>query len=77
MMFHKFRTPVLGQFWLQIDLQDYQQSEQFAKGLVVGWSLGRKELFELVDTRLSRHPTELLRSIENIQEFLQQKEQEL
>lgn len=74
MIFAKFQTPVLGQFWLEVDLRDNLQAEQFAKGIQLGWSLGRQEPLELVDIRLSKHPTEPTRSVETLQEFLQTKE---
>lgn len=70
MIFAKLRIAGLGEFWVEIGLRDNLQAEQFANGIVLGWGLGRREQMELIDIRLSKHPTELLRSVETLQEFL-------
>lgn len=72
MIFAKFDTELLGQFWIRMEQRGNEQGEAEAKGIVLGWGLGRKERFELVDIRLSQHPTEKLRTLEQVQELINQ-----
>ena len=76
MLYAKLQISGLGQFWFEVPLRDNLQAEQFAAGVALGWRLGRREQAEIVDIRLSKHPTEPLRSIETMIEFLQQPEKD-
>ena len=70
MLYAKLSIRGHGEFWIEAPLRDNLQAEQWATGLAVGWSLGRTELAEIVDIRLSKHPTEQLYSLDRLREFL-------
>lgn len=71
MIWAKFRTTRLGDFWLKVDLQDNQQAEQWAKGLTEGYKLSNSDQFDLIDVRLSKHPTETTRELNWVREQFQ------
>lgn len=76
MLFAKLEVAGHGQFWFEVGLRDNLQAEQFAAGVAAGWGLGRREPARIVDIRLSKHPSEPLRTMEQLQEFLSLDQQE-
>lgn len=72
MIWAKFQSAVIGSFWLPGPPGETKEGEAWARGIAEGWELGREEGLEVVDIRLSKHPTEQTYSLDQVREFIKQ-----
>ncbi len=57
MFWAKFSSSSLGSFWLEVQTGNFENGLAFSQGLAFGSLLVGEELC-LLDTRLSKHPSE-------------------
>lgn len=72
MLYAKFKTGggVLPVFWLELPVTSVPEANLLNRGIAMGYFMGSNKSLELVDLRLSRHPSETTYSFDQVQEFL-------
>lgn len=71
MLFAKFKLGggVLPVFWLELGATSVAEAQLITKGIITGYIMATKEPIELLDIRLSRHPSETTYTLEELQGF--------